>query len=102
MVAYTAPVFWLILLGTGVSLIVLRRRDPGTERPFRVPLYPIVPLLFCGVAAYMLYSSVAYAGRGALFGVAVMLAGIPVLAVAGRRRAAALNPPVARGTTWAP
>ena len=102
MVAYTAPVFWLILLGTGVSLMVLRRRDPATERPFRVPLYPAVPLLFCGVAAYMLYSSVAYAGRGALLGVAVMLAGIPILAVAGRRREAALNPTVPRGTTWAP
>ena len=102
MVAYTAPVFWLILFGTGASVMVLRRRDSGTERPFRVPLYPVVPLLFCGVAAYMLYSSVAYAGRGALLGLAVMLAGIPVLAVAGRRREAPLNPPVARGTTWAP
>jgi APA family basic amino acid/polyamine antiporter len=102
MVAYTAPVFWLILFGTGAAVMVLRRRDPDTERPFRVPLYPVVPLLFCGVAAYMLYSSVAYAGRGALLGVAVMLAGIPILAVAGRRSEAAINPPVARGTTWAP
>jgi APA family basic amino acid/polyamine antiporter len=102
MVAYTAPVFWLILFGTGVSLLVLRRREPSAERPFRVPLYPIVPLAFCGIAAYMLYSSVAYAGRGALLGVAVMLAGLPVLAFARRARAAALHPPVARGTTWAP
>jgi amino acid transporter len=102
MVAYTAPVFWLILLGTGASLIVFRRRDPTTDRPFRVPLYPIVPLLFCGIAAYMLYSSVAYAGRGALLGVGVMLAGLPVLAIAGRPREAPITPPVARGTTWAP
>ncbi len=102
MVAYTAPVFWLILLATGASLLVLRRREPAVGRPFRVPLYPIVPLLFCGIAAYMLYSSVAYAGRGALLGVAVMLAGLPVLALAGRNRPAALHPPVARGTTWGP
>lgn len=102
MVAYTAPVFWLILFGTGASLLVLRRREPGRDRPFRVPLYPVVPLLFCAIAGYMLYSSVAYAGRGALLGVAVMLAGLPVLAVAGPPREAALNPPVARGTTWAP
>ncbi len=102
MVAYTAPVFWLILFGTGASLLILRRREPAVDRPFRVPLYPVVPLLFCGIAAYMLYSSVAYAGRGALLGVAVMLAGLPVLALARRGRAAALHPPVARGTTWAP
>jgi basic amino acid/polyamine antiporter, APA family len=102
MVAYTAPVFWLILFATGLSLLVLRRREPATERPFRVPLYPVVPLLFCGIAAYMIYSSVAYAGRGALLGVAVLLAGLPVLALAGRPRGAAINPSVARGTTWAP
>ena len=102
MVAYTAPVFWLILFGTGASLLVLRRGEPSVDRPFRVPLYPIVPLAFCGIAAYMLYSSVAYAGRGALLGVAVMLAGLPVLAFAGRARAASLHPPAARGTTWAP
>jgi amino acid transporter len=102
MVAYTAPVFWLILFATGASVLVLRRREPSVERPFRLPLYPLVPLLFCGIAAYMIYSSVAYAGRGALLGVAVLLAGLPVLALAGRRREAALNPPVARGTTWAP
>jgi hypothetical protein len=37
----------------------------------------------------MLYSSVAYAGPGALVGVAVMLAGVPVLLLgrAGSRRA---------------
>jgi amino acid transporter len=100
MVAYTAPVFWLILLGTGASLLVLRQRDPATERPFRVPLYPLTPLLFCGIAGYMLHASVAYAGRGALLGVAVLLAGVPVLAFARSRTpsTAALNPPVPRGT----
>ena len=43
---YTAPVFWLFFLLVGVSLFVLRRRDPDLPRPFRVPLYPVLPLLF--------------------------------------------------------
>jgi amino acid transporter len=99
MVAYTAPVFWLILLGSGISLIVLRRREPEIPRPFRVPLYPLTPLLFCAVAAYMLHASLSYAGRGALLGVAVMLAGIPVLTLAQARQAApASQPGVSRGT----
>jgi SAM-dependent methyltransferase len=93
MVAYTAPVFWLILFGTGASLMVLRRREPSADRPFRVPLYPLVPLLFCGIAGFMLYSSVAYAGRGALLGVGVMLVGLPVLALAGRGAARLALPP---------
>jgi len=104
MVAYTAPVFWMILLSTGASVIVLRRRDPATERPFRVPLYPLTPLLFCGFAGYMLYSSLAYAGRGALLGLAVMLAGLPLLAIARSRQTspAPSSPTVSRGAPWAP
>jgi hypothetical protein len=34
----------------------------------------------------MLYSSLAYAGRGALLGLAVMLAGLPLLAFARSRQ----------------
>jgi basic amino acid/polyamine antiporter, APA family len=74
-VEYTAPVFWLFFLLVGVSLFVLRRRDPDRPRPFRVPLYPVLPLLFCATSAYLLYSSLAYTGIGALAGVAVLAAG---------------------------
>jgi basic amino acid/polyamine antiporter, APA family len=88
MVAYTAPVYWLTLLLTGASLIVLRIRDPNRARPYRVPLYPVTPLAFCAAAAFMLYSSLAYAGRGALLGLAVLLAGLPALALARPRHAA--------------
>lgn len=77
MVDYTAPIYWLVLLATGLSVIVLRRREPEAERPYRVPLYPITPLLFIAAAAYMLYASIRYAGDGALLGLAVVLAGVP-------------------------
>ncbi|HWP34376.1 MAG TPA: amino acid permease [Thermodesulfobacteriota bacterium] len=92
MVAYTAPVFWFFFLLTGVSLVVMRRRDPGRPRPFRVPLYPLVPLLFCASAAFMLYSSLRYAGAGAWLGVAVMLTGVPLLATMRPRPPAAGAP----------
>jgi len=74
-VEYTAPVFWLFFLLVGISLFVLRRREPGAERPFRVPLYPVLPLLFCLTCAYLLWSSLAYTGAGALVGVGVLAAG---------------------------
>jgi amino acid transporter len=80
-VDYTAPVFWFFFLLVGVSLFVLRRKEPQIERPFRVPLYPAVPLIFCMTSAYLLYSSLAYTGMGALVGVAVLAAGIIVLVI---------------------
>jgi len=74
-VEYTAPVFWLFFLLVGVSLFVLRRRDPDAPRPFKVPLYPVLPLIFCATSAYLLYSSLAYTGKGALVGVGVLAVG---------------------------
>ncbi|WP_282837784.1 APC family permease [Microbacterium flavum] len=39
-----------------ISLMVLRRRNPELERPFRVPLYPVVPILTVVVCVYVLTS----------------------------------------------
>jgi basic amino acid/polyamine antiporter, APA family len=79
MVEFTAPVFWFFFLLVGISLFVLRRKDPARNRPFLVPFYPIVPILFCISAIFMLHSSLVYTGIGALIGVAVLLTGIPFL-----------------------
>jgi basic amino acid/polyamine antiporter, APA family len=77
MVDYTAPIFWFFFLLSSVSLLVLRVRDPDRPRPFRVPLYPILPLLFCLACGYLLYSSLVFTGTGAIVGVAVVILGIP-------------------------
>jgi APA family basic amino acid/polyamine antiporter len=37
-----------------VGVIVLRRTQPDLERPFRVPLFPFVPVLTVGVCIYIL------------------------------------------------
>jgi amino acid transporter len=78
-VEYTAPVFWFFFMVTGVTLFVLRRKEPRRERPFGVPLYPVTPMLFCLTSAYLLYSSLAYTGIGALIGVAVLAVGAVIL-----------------------
>ncbi|MBD2441079.1 amino acid permease [Nostoc sp. FACHB-110] len=79
MVDYTAPIFWFFFLLSGISLLVLRHREPQILRPFRVPFYPLTPLLFCAVCCYLLYSSLVYTGVGAIVGVLVVAAGIPLL-----------------------
>jgi basic amino acid/polyamine antiporter, APA family len=81
LVDFTAPVFWAFFLLTGVSLFVLRAKDPGAPRPYRVPLYPVTPAVFVVSSAYMLYSSLAYTGKGALVGVGVLASGAVVLAL---------------------
>jgi amino acid transporter len=87
MVEFTAPVFWLFFLLSGISLFVLRRREPGRARPYRVPLFPLLPLLFCASCAYMLWSSLSYVSgqtlgglNAAWIGIAVLAAGLLLLA----------------------
>jgi amino acid transporter len=87
MVEYTAPVFWFFFLLTVASLIVLRRSDPNRLRPFRVPGYPVTPVVFCVVAAYLLYSSVRYAGVGAVVGLVVLATGVLVMRLTAGRTA---------------
>ncbi|MBD2020850.1 amino acid permease [Leptolyngbya sp. FACHB-36] len=79
MVDYTAPVFWFFFLLTGISLLVLRSREPNVPRPFQVPLYPWLPILFCLVCGYLLYASLVYTEFGALVGVGVVLLGAALL-----------------------
>lgn len=77
LVSHTAPVFWTFFLLTGLSLFVLREKNPGITRPFSVPLYPLLPIVFCNMCAYMLYQSVMYVGVRAYFAFCVVLAGLP-------------------------
>ncbi|HKO96464.1 MAG TPA: amino acid permease [Pyrinomonadaceae bacterium] len=82
MVEYTAPVFWFFFFMVGLSVIVLRIKDPHIKRPFRAPFHPILPVAFCASCLYMLQASIAYTGIGALVGVTVLLAGVPVFLAA--------------------
>lgn len=71
----TTPVFWLFFLFTGLSVFVLRQCDPHLPRPFTVPLYPELPLLFCGICAYMIYAGIEYARSLQLLGGLYVVAG---------------------------
>lgn len=88
MVEFTAPVFWFFFMLSGIALLVLRRKDPAAARPFKVPLYPVLPLVFVLSCAYVLYSSIMYAqSQHATFvALTVMASGIVVLAVILVRR----------------
>jgi APA family basic amino acid/polyamine antiporter len=75
LVDYTAPVFWFFVAMSGVAVIVLRQRDSEIDRPYRLPLYPWLPLVFIGSSLFVLWSSLAYVKAGAVAGLVVMALG---------------------------
>jgi amino acid transporter len=88
MVDFTAPVFWFFFLLTGIALFVLRFRAPHVARPFKVPGYPIVPLVFVATCAFLLYRSLLFTfeNQAVQAALAVMAAGLVVWIVARLRQ----------------
>ena len=84
---YTLVIFpsWILYAMTAASLLVLRRKFPSAERPYRVLGYPVVPLLFVGVAVVLLYSTLLTSPRESGIGFAVIVAGLPFYWVWRRR-----------------
>jgi amino acid transporter len=60
-ILYSAPVVWLFFLGTGISVFVLRHREPHVHRPYKISVFPLPALIFCAACLFMCYSSFAYA-----------------------------------------
>jgi len=67
-------------------VIVLRFRFPDAPRPFKVPLYPFLPILFCATSVYVLYATLAYVKAGALVGIVVLAFGTLLLPWFGKAR----------------
>jgi basic amino acid/polyamine antiporter, APA family len=74
-VIFTAWIFYGLAVA---AVLVLRRSQPQLERPFRVPGYPFVPLLFCAAAIGLVLSTVIEQPVGALIGIGLLSTGIPV------------------------
>jgi APA family basic amino acid/polyamine antiporter len=90
MVVFTAPTFWTFYLLVGVALIVIRVQEPALPRPYKVPLYPVTPVLFCLTGAFMLQAGLTYAWDNrtaeAFWTVAALASGAALMPLAGRRR----------------
>src|SRR5437867_8891737 len=85
-------VSWFFYAANAWAVVVLRRREPDAPRPFKVPWYPLVPVLFVGFGLVYLvltlcndvaaYRKAVADGQPALLntalGAALVLAGTPV------------------------
>ena len=70
--------FFPFYMAAVAGVFVLRRRAKEMPRPFRVPGYPVTPVVFLAGAAAVIAGSAGSAGTSALFAFAAMAAGVPV------------------------
>jgi len=71
------------------GLIVLRIREPGLERPYKVWGYPITPILFLAVTLHMMAYVIHDRSTESLLGLITVIAGLIIYFLA---REPARNP----------
>jgi APA family basic amino acid/polyamine antiporter len=88
-------ILWIFYGMSGAALIVLRRRWPDAERPYRVWGYPFVPIAFVLVTVYLLINTLVSMPTRALAGIVLIIVGMPVYEYF-MRRAGDVTPPMWR------
>jgi APA family basic amino acid/polyamine antiporter len=98
MAVMSYALFWIPV---ALAVPVLRRKLPHEPRPYRVPLYPLVPLLFAAVMAWIVVSGLHSAPRESVATLMLILLGLPLYPLFRRRRgrqtAALSSTPAPRG-----
>lgn len=69
---------WIFFIATFFAVFVLRKKEPNLVRPYKVPLYPIVPLIAIIGGAYIVLAALFTQFTLAISGVVVTLAGLLV------------------------
>ena len=92
LVIFTAPFYWGFIALVAVALMVLRYRGDTAQATYRIPLFPLTPLLFAASSGAMVYAAIDYASQRssaeALWAIAVVGLGLIVgyFDVRARRR----------------
>ena len=74
---YVVFASWIFYTLATSAVIVLRRREPHLERPFRTPLYPWLPCLFIACSCLLLANALWTSPVESGIGIAFLAAGIP-------------------------
>jgi amino acid transporter len=77
-ILYTAAVVYSFYFASTVAVLVLRRKEPTRERPYRVPGYPFTPLIFAAVCLFLVRSAILYKPKVALVACGLLLLGLPL------------------------
>jgi APA family basic amino acid/polyamine antiporter len=81
LLTYVVFIGWIFYALAAASVFVYRRREPDAVRPYRVPGYPVTPLVFIVAAIALVANTVISQPRRAAVGLAIVLAGAPVYAI---------------------
>jgi APA family basic amino acid/polyamine antiporter len=89
---YTAAAVYSFYLATCMAVVILRRKEPDTDRPFKIPAYPLPIILFAAACSYLIYSAVTFKPIIAAAALGVITVGLIIYAVTHNRNTDPTSP----------
>ncbi|MGG2014530.1 APC family permease [Bacillus sp. S10(2024)] len=71
-------VIWIFYTMTFVAVFILRKREPDLVRPYKVPLYPIIPLISIVGGSFIVINTLFTQTLLALCGIGLTALGLPI------------------------
>lgn len=79
-------VLWIFFTLAVAGIFILRKKHTHLERPYKVPLYPIVPLVGIIGSLYIIISTLITSTSYAVIGTGITLVGLPVYYYMNKKR----------------
>jgi len=87
-ITYVVFTDWMFFALTGAGVLILRRRRPQAERPYRVLGYPVTPLIFITISGLFVVNTLIERPLHAVAGLILMGLGVGAYLIFRRRRSA--------------
>ena len=68
---------WIFYALGGAAVFILRAKQPNAVRSYKVPFYPVIPVVFILVATWFVYNTIVQQTRDSMVGLFLVAAGIP-------------------------
>lgn len=92
LLTYVVFIGWIFYALGAAAVIALRIKRPNAERPFRVPGYPVTPILFVLAAAAIVGNTIYVQPGQSAIGIGVVLLGVPAYLVWKRVKPSSQTP----------
>ena len=86
LLTYVVFIGWIFYGLAAASVFMYRKRQPELNRPYRVPVYPLTPVLFIVAAGALVLNTIITQPTRAAVGLAVVMVGAPAYAIWNSRR----------------
>ncbi len=78
LITYIIFASWIFYGMSAGAVIILRKKKPDMERPYQIPFYPWIPIIFILFAIFLTVNTILEAPRDAAIGTGLILAGLPL------------------------